>query len=319
MYYSRSHGTYRKNNNLLQRHRTYKKYAGDRPAAKQINLEETCMKFQSRVLCTIAFALATLAPTIALADAKFIYLTRHAEKSSTGSDPALTAAGQTRAQNIAAMLKKAKITSVFSTATVRTQQTAAPLAGMLSVPVQTYDYLQLSAFAQQLLALPGNSLVVGHSDTTPDLIAMLGGEAVPAIAETEFDRLYQVAIGQDGDVTTTLMNSLPSVTVIPCETVTWSKPGLTAAKDTWLYFTITVPECANTLTVNMTAGTGDADLYTRPGLQPTTAAGTYDCRPYKTNQAESCIKADPVAGVWHIGLRAYGAFSNVTLTATAAP
>jgi phosphohistidine phosphatase SixA len=276
------------------------------------------MTLQSRLIASIALLFATLAPGLALADAKFIYLTRHAEKSATGADPELTAEGKTRALNIAAALKKAGITSIYSTNYVRTKQTAQPLSDVLSVPVQIYDASQIATFAAQIKALPGNTLVVGHSDTTPDLIRQLGGDTVPVIAETEFDRLDQVAIGQDGDVTTTLMNSLPSVTVTPCPAVSLSKTGLSAAKDTWIYFTITVPECANTLNVAMSGGTGDGDMYVKFGAQPTTT--DYVCRPYKTGNGETCpVITNPQAGVWHIGIRAYAAFTGVTLSATAAP
>ncbi len=70
------------------------------------------MTLISRTLCTIALAGAAFAPGWAVADAKFIYLTRHAEKAATGTDPVLTAEGKIRAQNIAATLKKAGITSI---------------------------------------------------------------------------------------------------------------------------------------------------------------------------------------------------------------
>jgi phosphohistidine phosphatase SixA len=276
------------------------------------------MKFQSRVLCSIALVMAALAPTLASADAKFIYLTRHAEKSATGTDPALTAEGVTRANNIAAALKKTGITSIYSTNFVRTRQTAQPLSNLLTnVPVQTYDANQLASFAAQLRALPGNTLVVGHSDTTPELIRLLSGDVVPASPETEFDRLYQIAIGQDGDVTTTLMNSLPSVVPNSCLAVTLTQSNLTAATGTWLYYTITVPECSNTLTVKTANGTGDADLFVRFNVRPTSADAA--CRSTNAANAESCVVTNPAAGVWHIGVQAYKAIAGVGLTATANP
>ncbi|MRV76500.1 hypothetical protein GJ700_32795 [Duganella sp. FT92W] len=181
---------------------------------------------------------------MALADAHMIYLTRHAEKAATGTDPALTPEGQVRAQNIAAALKKAGIKKIYSTSYTRTQQTAQPLASYLQLTTQTYDLTQLAAFAQQLRALPDNVLVVGYSDTTPELIRQLGGDPGADIAETEFDRLYQVAIGQDGDVTTILLTSLPSPVTPPCANVTLNQSNVTAAAGTWVYYTIDVPECA---------------------------------------------------------------------------
>ena len=273
------------------------------------------MQFSTRILTPLAFAVASCLSASALADAHFIYLTRHAEKAATGNDPALTAEGKVRAQNIAATLKKAGIKHIYSTNFLRTQQTAAPISALLGLPVVTYDPAQLAAFAQQLKALPDNSLVVGHSDTTPDLIGLLGGDAVPAIAETEFDRLYQVSIGQDGDVTTTLLNSLPSVSTPPCAKVTLNKTGLSAAAGTWVYFPVNVPECANTLTVNMSGGTGDGDLHVRYGAQPT--ATDYTCRPYKTGNLESCVLPDPQVGTWYIGIKSYKAFTGLTLDVVA--
>jgi broad specificity phosphatase PhoE len=273
------------------------------------------MKRASRLLGGLTLVLATLASHSAFAEATMIYLTRHAEKASTGTDPALTAEGQVRAQNIAATLKRANIKHIFSTAYLRTQQTAQPLSSFLQIPVQTYDPAQLASFAQQLRALPDNSLVVGHSDTTPDLIRQLGGEPGAAIAETEFDRLYQLSFAADGSVTTTLLTSLPSPITAPCASVSLNQSNLTAVAGSWLYFTINVPECANTLTVNMSGGTGDGDMYLRYGAQPT--ATDYACRPYKTGNAESCVQADPQAGTWHIGIKSYKTFSGVSLTASA--
>lgn len=274
------------------------------------------MGYHYRFIGAMALALATCMPLAASANATMIYLTRHAEKSATGSDPALTPEGVTRAQNIAAALKKAGIKHIFSTAYARTQQTAQPLSQVLGIAVQTYDPGQLASFAQQLRALPEHSLVVGHSDTTPELIRQLGGDPGSEIAETEFDRLYQVAIGQDGSVTTTLMNSLPSPIVIPCAAVTMNQTNLSAAAGSWLYFTINVPECANTLTVNMSGGTGDGDLHVLFGTQPTSSS--YTCRPYKTGNVESCVLPNPQAGVWHMGIKAYNAFTGVTLNAATA-
>ncbi len=157
----------------------------------------------------LALAMAMLLPLAAAAQDTMIYLTRHAEKAATATDPGLTAEGVVRAQNIATTLKRANIRQIFSTSYARTQQTAQPLSALLALPIQTYDPKQQAAFAKQLLALKGNSLVVGHSNTIPDLVRLLGGDAGSELPETEFNRLYQIAIGKDGSVTTTVLNSLP--------------------------------------------------------------------------------------------------------------
>jgi serine protease len=84
------------------------------------------------------------------------------------------------------------------------------------------------------------------------------------------------------------------------------------ATNAWKRYTLAVPAGMTELKVNIAGGTGDADLYTRKGSQPSTS--TYDCRPYKTGNAESCTVNNPAADTYHIGVRAYSATTGVTLT-----
>ncbi len=87
--------------------------------------------------------------------------------------------------------------------------------------------------------------------------------------------------------------------------------NLTATTGNWLHYTVSVPAGMSSLTVAMSGGSGDADLYVRRGAQPTTS--TYDCRPYKTGNNETCTISNPQAATWYISLRAYSTFSGVTL------
>ena len=53
---------------------------------------------------------------------------------------------------------------------------------------------------------PGRYLVVGHSNTTPDLVNRLGGDPGATIdEESEFDRLYVLVLHPDGSVVTVLL------------------------------------------------------------------------------------------------------------------
>jgi microbial collagenase len=87
----------------------------------------------------------------------------------------------------------------------------------------------------------------------------------------------------------------------------------TAAARTWSYFDVT-PQATGSLTITITGGTGDADLYVKAGSQPSSSA--YDCRPYINGNEESCQITVPASNTYHIGLYAYQAFENVTVTAT---
>ncbi|WP_170113449.1 proprotein convertase P-domain-containing protein [Ahniella affigens] len=77
-------------------------------------------------------------------------------------------------------------------------------------------------------------------------------------------------------------------------------------------YVMNVPAHATNLKFVMSGGTGDADMYVRLNAAPTTT--TYDCRPYQTGNAETCNIATATPGTYYVMLRAYSAFSGVTLT-----
>lgn len=134
-------------------------------------------------------------------DGTTIYLVRHAEKVLDVSNPPLTEDGQARAALLAEHSALSKISRIHSTDYVRTRQTAAPIAEALDIDVEIYDPSDLTGFAAQLIEQGGESLVVGHSNTTPQLVEALGGEPGTEIDEAaEYDRLYIVEINADGNV-----------------------------------------------------------------------------------------------------------------------
>ena len=83
-------------------------------------------------------------------------------------------------------------------------------------------------------------------------------------------------------------------------------------------YSVTVPAGTTSLVFNIAGGTGDADMYVRLGAAPTTT--TYTCRPYTGGNAETCTFTNPTAGsVYYVNVRAYAAYSGVTLKATRTP
>ncbi|MES2019063.1 MAG: phosphoglycerate mutase family protein [Pseudomonadota bacterium] len=175
-----------------------------------IHFESAHAMLHSRLFACFALASALLLPVAhALADPAIIYVTRHGEKGSESKDPNLTAQGQARARGLAMLLRKVGIKQIFSTTTNRTVQTAQPLASQLGIDVQTYDAAKPAIVIDKIKALGGATLLVGHSNTVPDLVRLLGGAPGAPIADDEFDRLYQVIIGADGSVSTVLMTSYP--------------------------------------------------------------------------------------------------------------
>jgi len=80
-----------------------------------------------------------------------------------------------------------------------------------------------------------------------------------------------------------------------------------------LVYSVTLPFDGTLLTVDMSGGTGDADLYLRGGELATLA--DYDCRPYldKTND-EECVVATPTGSTYYITIRGYSDFADATLS-----
>jgi broad specificity phosphatase PhoE len=138
-------------------------------------------------------ALGACASAPALPDTT-IYLVRHAEKQA-GDDPDLTVVGRARADILSQELQDAGLTEIWSTDTKRTVSTAKPTSMRTGLPVQIYDAGRQAAFANRLKTTPGTMLVVGHSNTIPDLVGLLGGKpGAPIVEATEYDRLYVVTV-----------------------------------------------------------------------------------------------------------------------------
>src|SRR6478752_3812136 len=77
-------------------------------------------------------------------------------------------------------------------------------------------------------------------------------------------------------------------------------------------YTLSVPAGSTNLNFVTSGGTGDMDMYVKAGSAPTDTV--YDCRPYTTGNTESCTFASPTATTYYVRLKAYAAFTGVSLT-----
>ncbi|HEX4439383.1 MAG TPA: phosphoglycerate mutase family protein [Thermoanaerobaculia bacterium] len=156
-----------------------------------------------RVLAT----LAALALTSSLALAQTVFVVRHAEKISE-SDQRLTDAGHERARRLAKLLGSAGIRSIYATDTERAKDTAKPLSDALKIPITTYDVGKGMAkgapdateFASSLRKDHPNDavLVVGHSNTLPEILKALGVKDEISIAANQYDDVFVVVPGASG-------------------------------------------------------------------------------------------------------------------------
>ena len=129
-----------------------------------------------------------------------IYLVRHSEKdilSENQLDPPLTTCGIERSEYLSSFFEDTNIKKVYSTNYLRTIKTAMPTALSKKVSIQYYDSNNLTLFSEQLLNSKQNSLVVGHSNTTPILAGLLTGNNMNAFDENIYNRIYKVIISQN--------------------------------------------------------------------------------------------------------------------------
>ncbi|MFL6583335.1 MAG: histidine phosphatase family protein [Chthoniobacterales bacterium] len=145
----------------------------------------------------VLLAAGLFVATSAVADpAPIVFVVRHAEKAPTGgNDPELSEAGLKRAQALDQMLKDAAITAIFTTEVKRTQQTAAPLAQTTQLTPIAIPGKEIAGLVEKLRGLKGNALVVGHSNTIPQLVKALGIETPVRIPDDDYTELFVITMG----------------------------------------------------------------------------------------------------------------------------
>ncbi|MBC8756199.1 histidine phosphatase family protein [Kordia sp. YSTF-M3] len=129
------------------------------------------------------------------------YLIRHAEKDRSdkkNKDPKLTKEGNNRAVYWSDVLKNVKFDAVYSTDYNRTKETAVPTAEANELELTLYHPFKIDF--KQFLANTGGktTLIVGHSNTTPDFVnRLLNEEKFEHIDDSNNGNLYIVTITGD--------------------------------------------------------------------------------------------------------------------------
>ncbi len=173
-----------------------------------------CLPVALMAICVIALVtqfVATSAVTATPHDPfvpKIVFLTRHAEKADAPrQDPPLNETGRTRANELARILYDSEIKTIITSQFLRATQTAEPVALRLAINITTIPIAMspsnpqqvseqsIAAIVKRVNEKPGEAvLVIGHSNTVPEVIRMLGGDAVPTIDEKAFDNLFVVFV-----------------------------------------------------------------------------------------------------------------------------
>jgi broad specificity phosphatase PhoE len=152
------------------------------------------------LVTTSAATLAAQAPS----GSTTVIVVRHAERAAEpASDPLLTPAGRARAESLVGLLEDAHVDAIVSTQLQRSRLTAAPAATRFGLTPEIVDarapqHARAVADTVLLKHRGETVLVVGHSNTVPDIVAALGAPKPADICDGEYDNLYVVTVPLSG-------------------------------------------------------------------------------------------------------------------------
>jgi broad specificity phosphatase PhoE len=142
-------------------------------------------------LMLIAFGGVACVST-ATAPPQSIYVMRHLQKAA-GEDPPLSAEGEDNARRLVAFFKSDPPAAIFVSNTRRARETGAPLARALQVAATTYEARDAAGLISAVAREKGTVLIIGHSNTVPDIIQRLGGAAPPPLADSDYGDIWKIS------------------------------------------------------------------------------------------------------------------------------
>lgn len=151
------------------------------------------MTFPRAALAALALAATSCAYISPLGPAPTYYVMRHLNTPAGAADPDLTAEGRRNAELLANRFVDEPPAAIFVSTAKRAQQTAAPLAAKLGITPRIYDPADTAGLIAEVLKEPPPVLIVGHSNTVPDIVAAFGGQRPGPLAHDDFGDIWKVA------------------------------------------------------------------------------------------------------------------------------
>jgi broad specificity phosphatase PhoE len=125
-----------------------------------------------------------------------VHVMRHLDTPKGARDPELTEQGRRRAEALSRWFRGKRLRAIYVTDFRRTRQTVAPLAARLKMTPKLYDPRYTPALIERVRRERGAVLVVGHSNTVPDIVEGLGGARPAPLAHPDFGDLWTVRDGK---------------------------------------------------------------------------------------------------------------------------
>ena len=150
------------------------------------------MKLVRLFLLALLPALAACATTPPPAQPTY-FVMRHLHTPQGERDPDLTAEGRAAAERLVQMFVRERPAAIYVSSFKRSQQTAAPLAARLGLTPILYDPADTPGLVARVRAGPWPVLIVGHSNTVPDIVQQLGGPRPADLTHPDFADVWRIA------------------------------------------------------------------------------------------------------------------------------
>ncbi|HEX6375790.1 MAG TPA: phosphoglycerate mutase family protein [Allosphingosinicella sp.] len=139
----------------------------------------------------LLFALTACETTPPAPRGPSFYVMRHLQKAE-GQDPPLSEKGQANARRLIGFFAAEPPRAIYVSTTRRARETVEPLARKLRVKVRRYDPADTNALIGRVLVERGPVLVVGHSNTVPEIVEKLGGKRPTVLADTDYGDIWHL-------------------------------------------------------------------------------------------------------------------------------
>ncbi len=146
------------------------------------------------ILALLLFGLAGCASVVRPAPTVPDYFVmRHLQTPAGATDPDLTDEGRRNARLLIVWFRHQRPDAIYVSDTKRARQTADPLARSLKIVPKVYRPADTAGLIAALSMETGTVLVVGHSNTVPDIIDRLGGHRPAPLAHEDFGDIWRVS------------------------------------------------------------------------------------------------------------------------------
>lgn len=148
-----------------------------------------------RYVGLLVASMMLLAPTMVWAKPLVVYVMRHLHTPQGSTDPDLTSVGRQHALLLDRWFRGKRLKAIYISNYRRTRQTVTPLVARLGLEPKVYDPADSAALVVNVGQETGPVLIVGHSNTVPDLVEQLGGSRPAPLSHPDFGDIWTVRRG----------------------------------------------------------------------------------------------------------------------------